>query len=238
MAYWSEQCRLDTVVKEKLQNRQASQLFNSAVQKKYIALLSVGAPVRILGIVQSICSEPNSYTLCITDCGRLFRRNRQAINVHKSRCRQLLQQEKDVPRPSPHTTAPKFLPVWKSLSFLEEWQSAPRIIVPQPPAIPAIPETSVPENEDPEDFMDVFHGFEELRLGPSVCVLGVALDDLSQLVVPAPPVVSRLKFVRHRPSVPICRQLVRVECMVYFLPSILWCTQGLCSIAQSLSCCL
>lgn len=104
-----------------------------------------------------------------TDCGRLFRRNRQAINVDKSRCRQLLQQEKDFPRPSPHTAAPKFLPVRKSLNFLEEWKSAPRIIVPQPPAIPAVLEMSVPENEVPEDFMEAFHGFEDLGVRP-LCV--------------------------------------------------------------------
>jgi hypothetical protein len=86
----------DSFVKDKLQSHQATQFFNSSGRKKCLTPLSVGIPVRVRvshkwipGIVQSVCPEPNSYKV-LTDCGRLFRRNRQAINVDKFRCRQLL----------------------------------------------------------------------------------------------------------------------------------------------------
>ena len=110
----------DSFVKEKLLSRQSTQFFNSAGRKKCLAPLSVGVPVRdrvshkwIPGIVQSVCSEPNSYVF-FTNCGRLFRRNRQAINVDKFRCRQLLQQGPDVSLiPSSPVTAVSSPPVRK-----------------------------------------------------------------------------------------------------------------------------
>jgi hypothetical protein len=132
----------------------------------------VRVPVRIRvshklipGIVQSVCSEPNSYVI-FTNCGRLFRRNRQAINVDKFRC-QLLQQGPDVFLiPSSPATAVNSLLVRKSLNFLEEWQAPTRIIPPPPPAHPAVVGMGVPEIEAPEDFMEAFHGFEEMELNP------------------------------------------------------------------------
>lgn len=160
----------DSFVKEKLQSCQATQFFNSAGRKKCLAPLSVGVPVRVRvshkwipGIIQSVCPEPNSYVV-LTDCGRLFRRNRQAINVDKFRCRQLLQQEPDVGLRSSPAKAANPVPIRKSLNFLEEWQSALRIL-PQPlPLHPAAVAIGVPETDDPEDFMEAFHGFEEIGL--------------------------------------------------------------------------
>ena len=162
----------DSFVKEKLLSRQATQFFNLAGRKKCLAPISVGVPVRVRvshkwipGIVQSVCSEPNSYVI-FTNCGRLFRRNRQAINVDKFRCRQLLQQELDVSLPSSPAKAVNSFPVRKSLNFLEEWQAATHIIPPPPPAHPAVVEIAVPETEAPEGFMEAFHGFEEMELHP------------------------------------------------------------------------
>lgn len=162
----------DSFVKEQLQSRQATKFFNSACQKKYLAPLSVGVPVRVRvsrkwipGIVQSVCSEPNSYVV-VTDCGRLFRRNRQAINVDKFRYRQLLQQEKDVSLPSLPPKAANFFPVRQSPNFLEEWQSASCIPPPPPPVSSVVVGVGVSEIDDSEDFMDAFRGFEELELNP------------------------------------------------------------------------
>ncbi|EFX77994.1 hypothetical protein DAPPUDRAFT_246894 [Daphnia pulex] len=160
MAWWSLRFRL----------RQATQFFNSAGRKKCLAPLSVGVPVRVRvshkwipGIVQSVCPEPNSYVV-LTDSGRLFRRNRQAINVDKFRCRQLLQQEPVVCLRSPPAEAANPVPIRKSLNFLEEWQSALRILPQPPPSHPAAVAIGVTETDDPEDFMEAFHGFEELEL--------------------------------------------------------------------------
>jgi hypothetical protein len=157
-------------VKEKLQSRQATQFFNSAGRKTCLAPLSVGVPVRVRvshkwipGIVQSVCPEPNSYVV-LTDCGRLFRRNRQAINVDKFRCRQLLQQEPVVCLRSTPAEAANPVPIRKSLNFLEEWQSALRILSQPPPSHPTAVVIGVAETDDPEDFMEAFHGFEELEL--------------------------------------------------------------------------
>jgi hypothetical protein len=130
----------------------------------------VGVPVRVRvshkwipGIVQSVCPEPNSYVV-LTDCGRLFRRNRQAINVDKFRCRQLLQQEPVVCLRSTPAEAANPVPIRKSLNFLEEWQSALRILSQPPPSHPTAVVIGVAETDDPEDFMEAFHGFEELEL--------------------------------------------------------------------------
>ena len=133
----------------------------------------MGVPVRVRvshkwipGIVQSVCSEPNSYVI-FTNCGRLFRRNRQAINVDKFRCRQLLQQGPDVsPISSSPATPVNSLPARKSLNFLEEWQASTSVVPPPPPAHPAVVGIGVPAIEAPEDFMEVFHGFEEMELNP------------------------------------------------------------------------
>ena len=95
-----------------------------------------------------------------------FRSNRQAINVDKFRCRQLLQQKQDVSLPSSPAKAANLFPVRKSLNFLEEWQAATHIIPPPPPAHPAVVEIAVPETEAPEGFMEAFHGFEEMELNP------------------------------------------------------------------------
>lgn len=55
-----------------------------------MSTLAVGDPVRvkvrskwIKGLVTTVCSQPNTYVVQ-TNCGRLFRRNREAINVDKS----------------------------------------------------------------------------------------------------------------------------------------------------------
>jgi hypothetical protein len=162
----------NSFVNEKLQSRQATQFFNSAGRKKYLAPLSVGVPVRVRvshkwipGIVQSVCSEPNSYVI-FTNCGRLFRRNRQAINVDIFRRRQLLQQELDVSLPSSPAKAVNPFSVLNSLNFLEEWHSAPCIFPPLPPAPPAMVGVGVADTDSPEDFMEAFHGFEEIELNP------------------------------------------------------------------------
>jgi hypothetical protein len=163
----------DSFVKEKLLNRQATQFFNSAGRKKCLAPLSVGVPVRVRvshkwipGIVQSVCSELNSYVI-FTNCGRLFRRNRHAINVDKFRCRQLLQQGPDVSLiPSSPATPVNSLPAPKSLNFLEEWQASTPVVPSPPLAHPAVVGIGVPAIEAPEDFMEAFHGFEEMELNP------------------------------------------------------------------------
>ena len=84
-----------------------------------------------------------------------FRSNRQAINVDKFRCRQLLQQKQDVSLPSSPAKAANLFPVRKSLNFLEEWQSALLIPAPLPPVPPAVVGIVIAETDVPEDFMDL-----------------------------------------------------------------------------------
>ncbi|EFX64997.1 hypothetical protein DAPPUDRAFT_265393 [Daphnia pulex] len=117
--------------------------------------------VKESSIKLQICSEPNSYVV-LTDCGRLFRRNRTAINVDKFRCRQLLQQEPDVCRRSFPAEAANPVPIRKSLNFLEEWQSALQILPQPPPSHPAAVAIGVAETDEPEDN----HQPERRRGGP------------------------------------------------------------------------
>lgn len=84
----------EKAVKVLLQRRKANQAFNSSTCSKVLSNLLVGTPVRvrvskkwIKGVVKSVCPEPNSYIVS-TDCGQLFRRNRQAINVDRVALRQ------------------------------------------------------------------------------------------------------------------------------------------------------
>ncbi|KAI9565215.1 hypothetical protein GHT06_008997 [Daphnia sinensis] len=129
--------RRDTVVKQQLQHRQATQFFQSTGRKKYLSPLSVNTPVRVRvwkkwipGRIPSVCAEPNSYVV-LTDCGRLFRRNRQAINLNKP----LFREQKHVPVPPPHPVRNR------SVS----------------------PRRSEAENNAPEDFMTAFHSSSNVR---------------------------------------------------------------------------
>ncbi len=120
----------NTFVKEKLEQRQASQFFYSVGRKKYLSPLAVGHSVRVQvkkkripGIIKSVCSEPNSYILS-TNCCRLFRFNRQAINLDKSLVQlRRTQQKKGIPSTELSRPAVSFdQPTRRSINFIKEWQ--------------------------------------------------------------------------------------------------------------------
>jgi hypothetical protein len=73
------------------------------------------------GIIQSLCSEPNSYIVS-TNCGRLFRRNRQAINLDKSLVQlRRTQQKKGIPSIELSLPAVSIdQPMRRSINFIEE----------------------------------------------------------------------------------------------------------------------
>jgi hypothetical protein len=95
-----------------------------------------------------VCSEPNSYIVS-TNCGRLFHRNRQAINLDKS----LVQLRRTL-----------------AINFIEEWQSSSSVPVSTPTLLVRSRSNSVSltvsELGDPEDFMLAFYGFEMAGIRP------------------------------------------------------------------------
>jgi hypothetical protein len=160
----------EKAVKVLLQRRQANQAFNSSTRSKALSSLRVGTPVRvrvskkwIKGVVKSVCPEPNSYIVS-TDCGRLFRRNRQAINVDKAALRQA--------QTTPHgqscsNVRPRlFNPptvTRESRVFMDDWTSgvvAPTIFRPVHLNPPVEQPEAAANVETVEDFMEAFHGFE------------------------------------------------------------------------------
>jgi hypothetical protein len=169
----------DTFVKEKLEQRQATHFFHSVGRKKYLSPLSVRNPVRVRvskkwipGVIQSVCSEPNSYIVSTT-CGRLFRRNRQAINLDKSLVRQRSTQQK-TRVPSIESSRPAVSidqPMRRSINFMEEWQSSSSVPVSTLTPIRGRSSSINPtlsELGDPEDLMLAFHGFESAGVRPPV----------------------------------------------------------------------
>jgi hypothetical protein len=164
-----------TFVREKLEQRQSSQFFYSAGRKKYLSPLAVGNPVRVRvekkwipGIIQSVCSEPNSYVVS-TNCGRLFRRNRQAINLDKSHAQLCRTQQKI---PSVESSRPAVSinqPMRRSINFIGEWQSSSSVPVSTPTLAGNRSNSIIPtvsELGDPEDFMLAFHGFGTAGVRP------------------------------------------------------------------------
>jgi hypothetical protein len=115
-------------------------------------------------VIQSVCSEPNSYIVSTT-CGRLFRRNRQAINLDKSLVRQRSTQQK-TRVPSIESSRPAVSidqPMRRSINFMEEWQSSSSVPVSTLTPIRSRSSSINPtlsELGDPEDLMLAFHGFE------------------------------------------------------------------------------
>lgn len=159
----------EKAVKVLLQRRQANQSFNSSARSKALSNLLAGTPVRvrvskkwIKGVMKSVCPEPNSYIVS-TDCGRLFRRNRQAMNVDKVALRQVqttphLQSCSNV---SPRLFNPPTV-TRDSRVFMDDWTpgvEAPTTFRP----VNLNPTVEQPEEanvETVEDFMEAFHGFE------------------------------------------------------------------------------
>ena len=163
-----------------MQHRQASQFFYSAGQKKFLSPLSVQTSVRVRvskkwipGVIQSVCTEHNSYVVS-TNCGRLFRRNQQAINLNKALDvndqQQQQQQQGESPRSSSYRSTSDCLPSRLSINFVKEWQSPSSVCGPLllPTRTSSVSSRVSVSEEDitQEDFMEAFHGFEASEVQP------------------------------------------------------------------------
>ncbi|XP_057380138.1 uncharacterized protein K02A2.6-like [Daphnia carinata] len=160
----------EQAVKALLQRRQANQAFSSSMQTKALPVLTVGTPVRVRvskkwieGVVKSVCPQPNSY-IVNTNCGRLFRRNRQAINVNKAALSQFKKPTsvgiEDAQRPRPVNT-PRVIRT--SAPFLREWNSTvvdPNATTSTNRNVTQEQHQAVENLNSPEDSREAFHGFE------------------------------------------------------------------------------
>jgi hypothetical protein len=162
----------EKAVKILLQRRQANQAFNSSTRSKVLSNLVVGTPVRVRiskkwigGVVKSVCPEPNSYIIS-TNCGRLFRRNRQAINVNKAALRQV---QSSPPTKPCNSVCPRLFTSPRvtraSRVFIDDFTSGVAVFATPSPGILNLPvgQLEAAANEDTvEDFMEAFHGFESV----------------------------------------------------------------------------
>ncbi len=118
----------------------------------------------IQDVVKSVCPEPNSYIVS-TNCGRCFRRNRQAINVDKAALRQV---QTTPPVQSCSNISPRlfFNPptvTEESRVFMDDWTSGvedPTTLHPVNLNPPIEQPEAAANTETVEDFMEAFHGFE------------------------------------------------------------------------------
>ena len=113
--------------------------------------------------MKSVCPEPNSYIIS-TNCGRLFRRNRQAINVNKAALRQV---QSSPPTKPCNSVCPQLFTSPRvtraSRVFIDDFTSGAAVFATPSPAIlnPPVGQLEAAANEDTvEDFMEAFHGFE------------------------------------------------------------------------------
>lgn len=115
--------------------------------------------------MKSVCPEPNS-NLVITNCKRLFSRNRQAINVNTAALRQLptapdaKSHNSDCPRPFPYSRVTR-----ASRVFVDDWISGVADpATPRPVTLnsPVEQPESVKNADTFDDFMEAFHGLESV----------------------------------------------------------------------------